>query len=64
MLFVLSLIHSVVFGVAGFLNLLVLLGAWEMLENLELIILTKLCWFIPGMSVNCVFFYRLNISVL
>lgn len=27
MLFVLSLIHSVVFGVAGFLNLLVLLGS-------------------------------------
>lgn len=47
--------------------LLVLLGAWEMPENLELIILAKLFWFILGMVVSCVFFYSLvmmNISVL
>lgn len=67
MLFVLSLIHSVVFGIAGFLFLLAFLGAWEMPEKLELIILAKLFWFILGMVVSCVFFYSLvmmNVSVL
>lgn len=44
-----------------------LLGAWEMPEIVELIILAKLFWFRPGMSVSSVFFYSLvmvNISVL
>lgn len=36
-------------------------------EDLELVILAKLCWFILGMSVNYVSFYKLvivKISVL